>query len=580
MSIRASLYVLLLLALLPLVSVEVYNSLLDRRLSVEALQAEARDESIRLAGELGRLVEGAEHLLRSLAHSSAVQARDRARCNEYLSGLRAAMNGPAGIGVADLDGNVFCLSRDLTKPINIADRRYFQDAVAQRALSIGEYVIGRKGGVPAIHFGLPVLDGGRVTGVVFVPLSLDWMNRELASRPWPQGAVVRVTDVNGVVVAAYPRTSDVGQRLDRLTRDGVRNVVVATSPIRQSGERLSVWIAVPTADTLRRIDEASLRAALWLLGSVLLGLLLAELISRKLVHQPLRQLQQVAEKLEAGRFDARPEMSHRVPEFARLADAFERLATELQLRQAADVEAQEQLKRARDDALAANASKTAFLSSVSHDLRQPLQAMGLATLLLKTKVDGPLAISLVERLARSAENLTDLVNALLEVSELDSGLIRPVVRDFSVTSLWQRATEDFVDAAAAKQIRVVAVPSDETIRSDPRLLARMVQNALSNALKYTPPEGTVTLRAVPVDGQLELSIADNGPGIPVQSQSEVWEEFRQLANPERDPRKGLGLGMAIIKRMAGVLGHEVSLESQVGVGTSLRIRVPRVVPAG
>ena len=579
MSIRSSLYVLLLLALLPLFAVEVYNSLLDRHLSAEALQAEARDESIRLAGELGRLVEGAEHLLRSLAHSPAVQAKDGGRCNEYLSGLRAAMNGPAGIGVADLEGNVFCLSRDLTNPINIADRRYFQDAVAQRGLSIGEYVIGRKGGVPAIHFGLPVLDGGRVTGVVFVPLNLDWMNRELASQPWPKDAVVRVTDTNGVVVAAHPRQSEVGQRLDQLTRDRVRDVVVGTSPIRQGGERLSVSIAVPTAETLRRIDEASLRALVWLLGSVFLGLLLAELISRKLVHQPLGQLQRVAEQLEAGRFDARPEMSYPVPEFARLATAFERLATELQLRQTADIEAQEQLKRARDAALAANVSKTAFLSSVSHDLRQPLQAMALTTLLLKAKVNDPLAISLVERLGRSAENLTDLVNALLEVSELDSGLIRPAVTDFSAASLWQRATEDFVDAAAAKQIRLVVEPSEETIRSDPRLLARMVQNALSNALKYTPPEGTVTLRAVPVDGHLELSIADNGPGIPAQSQSEVWEEFRQLANPERDPRKGLGLGMAIIKRMAAVLGHEVWLESQVDVGTSLRIRVPRVAPA-
>ena len=580
MSIRSSLYLLLVVALLPLVAVEVSNSVSDLRQSAEALQQQARDESSRLASELGRVVESAEYLLRSLARSPVVQTRDDVRCSEYLSGLRAVMNGPAGVGVADLSGNVFCLSRDLPEPISIADRRYFKDAVARRSLSVGEYVIGRRGGVPAIHFGMPVFTDGQVSGVAFVPLNLEWLSRELASKSWPKDAVIRVTDTNDVVVAAYPQSSEVGQRLDALAPGSVsERFVVARSPVKQSDERLSVWMALPTAEATRRSNEASYRAAVWLLASVLLGLVFAELISRQLVHRPLAQLQRVAQELTAGRFDARPDMRHRIPEFARLADSFERLADELQLRQSANLEAQEQLKSARDEALAASVSKTTFLTAVSHDLRQPLQAMTFTTSLLRAKVDDPSLVSLVQRLGRSAENLTDLVNALLEVSQLDAGLIRPVVCDFSVSSLWQRSTEDFLDTAKAKQIRMVVEPCDSMIRSDPRLLARMVQNVVSNALKYTPPEGTVILRAERIEDDLELAIADNGPGIPAESQAAVWEEFRQLANPERDPRKGLGLGMAIIRRIAGVLGHEVSLESQVNAGTTVRIRVPRALPA-
>ena len=578
MSIRSSLYELLLVALLPLIAVETYDSVSDRRASAQALADEARNESSRLAGELGHLVESSEYMLRALARSDVVQRRDDVRCSEYLSGLRAVMNGPAGIGVADLSGHVFCLSRDVPEPINIADRRYFKDAVGRRSFAVGEYVIGRRGGVPAIHFGLPVFTGDEVSGVAFVPLNLEWLSNELASKPWPKNTVVRVTDTNGVVVAAYPNMSEIGHRLAVLAHSS-DGLVVATTPIKQADERLSVWLGLPTAEAIRRSNEASIQAAIWLLASVLAGLVLAGLISRELVHRPLRQLQRVADELKAGHFDARPDMPYRVPEFASLADSFKRLAEELQFRRSADLELQDQLKRARDEAVAASASKSTFLSSVSHDLRQPLQALTYTTGLLRAKVHDPSLVQLVQRLGRSTENLTDLVNALLEVSQMDAGLIQPVVCDFPVASLWERSTQDFRDTAAAKQVTIVVEPCEEIIRSDPRLLARMVQNAVSNALKYTPPQGTVRLRAERTEGDLELAISDSGPGIPMESQAEVWEEFRQLSNPERDPGKGLGLGLAIIRRIAGLLAHKVSLESHVGSGTTVRIRVPRVVAA-
>ncbi|HUP83699.1 MAG TPA: sensor histidine kinase [Candidatus Limnocylindria bacterium] len=573
-SIRSSLYVLLLVALVPLMGVEVYNSVSARRESAQALEQQARNESSRLAGELGRLLGNAEYMLRALARSAAVQTRDGARCSEYVSGLQAVMNGPAGIGVADRTGHVFCLSRDLPEPINIADRRYFNDAVVRRSFSVGEYVVGRRGGVPAIHFGLPVFAGDQVSGVAFVPVNLEWLSKELASKPLPKGGLIRLVDANGVVVAAYPRASEIGQRLDLLAPSGDA-IMVATSPVEQSDQRLSIWVGLPTEDAVRRSNDASFRAAAWLLASVLSGLVLASLISRELVHRPLRQLQRVAEDLKAGDFDARPDMPHRVKEFASLAHSFEELAQELQSRRCADLELQEQLKHARDEALAASAYKSTFLSSVSHDLRQPLQALTYTTGLLGANVRDPLLVPLVQRLGRSAESLTDLVNALLEVSQLDAGLIRPRVCAFPVSSLWQRSTEDFLDMAAAKQVKIVAEPCEELICSDPRLLARMVQNAVSNALKYTPAGGTVTLRATRVDDDLELAIGDNGPGIPVGSQAEVWEEFRQLDNPERDPAKGLGLGMAIIRRIGDLLSHKVWLESHVGAGTTVRIRVER-----
>jgi CheY-like chemotaxis protein/anti-sigma regulatory factor (Ser/Thr protein kinase) len=119
--------------------------------------------------------------------------------------------------------------------------------------------------------------------------------------------------------------------------------------------------------------------------------------------------------------------------------------------------------------------------------------------------------------------------------------------------------------------------TNESVRSDARLLRRIVQNLVANAIKYTPGGGTVTLSARPEGAFMNLTIADNGVGIPKERQAEIWEEFKQLKNPERDARKGLGLGMAIVKRMAALLEHPLSLESEEGAGTSVTVRVPRAL---
>ena len=185
------------------------------------------------------------------------------------------------------------------------------------------------------------------------------------------------------------------------------------------------------------------------------------------MHQPLGQLQQIADKLKAGEYDARTQRPLRVPEFRHLADTFERLARELQLRQSADLEAQKHLKIARDEALAARPVEDGFYrfresrpaATVKYDDADGNGAQGQAA--------RPHLLPLVERLERAAAKQTDLVNALLDISQLDAGLIRPVFRDLEVSSVWEQAIEDFVDVADAKQLRIVAEPCNETIRSDP-----------------------------------------------------------------------------------------------------------------
>jgi signal transduction histidine kinase/CheY-like chemotaxis protein len=575
-------------ALLPVVLAEAYNEWSHRQTSEEALGREAHDEAQILAAEVGRIVAGIEHLLRAVSLSPLSSQNTADRCNQYLAGLQSAFNGPAGIGLADLKGDVFCLSRELRDPINVADRRYFSQALKETAFAVGEYAIGRRGGVPALHFGYPVRSGnGTVSGVAFAPLNLEWLNGQLRSRPWPAGSVARITDWNGTVLAAFPDHEAIGTRLPEAwgkpVLDGlsanvtvpaprVGNLVIGSAAVSD----LAVWVGLSSPQALAPYVANTRRAAAWTLLSLCLALGLAYLISERQINQPLRRLEAMIARLRAGDFPSQEALPRGdVPEFARLAEEFQALCRQIQHWQGQNDAAQHALRVARDEAIQASHAKTGFLAAASHDLRQPLHAMALTASLLKIKLRDTTEAPIAERMSRSVSHLSDLVNALLDVSQLDAGLIRPDIGEFPLASLWEAATEDLVELAAGKRLVLTIEPTTESIRSDPRLLRRIVQNLVANAVKYTPEGGSVTLSARRTDASVDLLITDNGIGIPIAQQAAIWGEFTQLANPERDPRKGIGLGMAIVKRMADLLGHPVSLRSAEGKGTSVTIRVPR-----
>ena len=148
MTVRSRLFLLVLVALVPVISVQVYNNWSDRQANEQTLERNAHDEALLLAAEIERFVAGIEHLLRAVALSPMAVSSAARECNKYLAGLRSASNGPAGIGIADVKGNVFCLSQDMVKPINITDRHYFAQALKEEHFAIGEYAIGRRGDVP------------------------------------------------------------------------------------------------------------------------------------------------------------------------------------------------------------------------------------------------------------------------------------------------------------------------------------------------------------------------------------------------------------------------------------------------
>lgn len=225
----------------------------------------------------------------------------------------------------------------------------------------------------------------------------------------------------------------------------------------------------------------------------------------------------------------------------------------------------------------ANVDKTRFFASASHDLRQPVQALDLFAAALDHELQGHRSHSLVGKIRTAGRELSDLLNALLDFSKIDAAGVQPVVRDFPLAPMLQRMADDFVPQAAASGLRCRVHGSSAWLRSDPVLLERIMRNFMNNALKYTP-KGKILLGCRRVGSCLRIEVHDTGIGIPQHLQGEVFREFVQIDNPERDRQKGLGLGLAIVENLAGVLGHPLSLRSTPARGSLFAVTVPLGVP--
>jgi len=224
----------------------------------------------------------------------------------------------------------------------------------------------------------------------------------------------------------------------------------------------------------------------------------------------------------------------------------------------------------------ANAVKTRFLASASHDLRQPLHAMSLLVGVLAQRARGQGLDDIIERIDKSAEAMESLLKAILDISRLDAGVERACVEPLRVDALLARIERHFAPIALAQRLRlrIPARASAAWVLSDEAMLSRMLDNLVSNALRYTRHGGVLVAARARGDA-IVFEVRDTGIGIEAARLEEIFEEFVQLHNPERDRAKGLGLGLSIVRRTAQLLGHRVEVVSAPGRGSTFRLVVPR-----
>jgi signal transduction histidine kinase/CheY-like chemotaxis protein len=233
-----------------------------------------------------------------------------------------------------------------------------------------------------------------------------------------------------------------------------------------------------------------------------------------------------------------------------------------------------QVRKARDLAEQANLEKSQFMAATSHDLRQPLHAQGLLIEALKGQKLDPAPKELLGKIEQSNTALHQLFNSLLEISQLDARTVEVNKSHQPLLDICNQVVIDFEPQATAKGLRIEIIGDDCTVLSDPILLNRIIRNLVSNAIKYTD-QGMVTLMLSEQKEAISLAIEDTGLGIPADQHDNIFKEYQQLHNEARDRQKGVGLGLAVVKRMCQLLDLSIHIDSKVGEGSCFTLTLPR-----
>ncbi|WP_415911332.1 NahK/ErcS family hybrid sensor histidine kinase/response regulator [Neptuniibacter sp. QD37_11] len=236
---------------------------------------------------------------------------------------------------------------------------------------------------------------------------------------------------------------------------------------------------------------------------------------------------------------------------------------------------QKELKIAKDLAEDANKSKDKYLAAASHDLLQPMNAARLLIAALRERSLQTQDAHLVERVHLALENAEDLLTDLLDISKLDQNAVQPDISDFRINQLLLSMVNEFQAIAENKNIRLKLAECSAAVTSDSRLLLRIIRNFISNAIRYTN-EGSVLVGCRRKGRILSIQVWDTGLGIPEEKQQLVFKEFQQLENKSAKDRQGVGLGLAIVERIAHVLGHRLVVKSVPDKGSMFAVEVPLV----
>ncbi|MDH3280439.1 MAG: ATP-binding protein [Gammaproteobacteria bacterium] len=381
----------------------------------------------------------------------------------------------------------------------------------------------------------------------------------------------QLPQIQRALTAAAGETTVTDEPDDAHNISGI-DVMTASSTIAPLG--WTVFVEQDAQEAFAPLYTSMARTGVLMLLGLVLALGASAILAGRMVR-PIRALQEGAARFGAGQLEQRIDM-HTGDELDALASEFNHMAA--RLREAYTGLEQKVAKRT-EELVAANRAKSRFLAAASHDLRQPMHALGLFVTQLNSRIKDPENRHLTGRIQAAVTALQGLLDALLDVSRLDAGVVTANLSDFCIQSLLDRIETAFAPEAINRELLFRVRHHALTVHSDPVLLERILINLVANALRYTE-RGGILVGCRRRGDHVRIEVWDTGVGIAPEHQQTVFQEFYQVGNPERDRSKGLGLGLAIAARLARLLGGRISVRSVLGKGSVFAVEVPRATGTG
>ena len=358
-----------------------------------------------------------------------------------------------------------------------------------------------------------------------------------------------------------------------LNFDDLNEIILTEGFLMEQAEKVSGELENIISATKAEITYVERIAISYIVLTTIISLLfvvsMVLLIVRMNISKPLQLLTDSINRYtplrRVTKLEDEQNILERQDELGRMARSFNRLKEDLW-------EQGVGLQNAKEDADRANKAKSVFLASASHDLRQPLNAMQMYIAALKTKVNDEEVLKIIEDINSVSASTARLLNALLDVSELEVGAIKPRYEEFPINNIFTSIFQSFSPLAKDKSLEFRIVPSSIFVKSDPDLLERILGNFMSNAVRYTQ-SGSVMIGCRRRGNMVSIEVWDTGCGISDNQMSSIFEDFYQIENKERDRSKGLGLGLALAKRLSISLNHKIESKSRLGSGSCFSVLV-------
>lgn len=496
---------------------------------------ELSNSSRNFSKEQAQNIEGARQLLVAVSQTPQITMFDKRMCGNYLATLLNNFSRYANFGVAATNGDVICSAVPIDLPVNVKDKLYFKKVLNSKTFSVGEYSIGNITGKPVLNFGYPILNSnGALIGVVFSSLDLGWMNDFLSASLEGEDTVLMVLDHEGTIMA---RNIDPGLWIGKsfakdplfqkiLQKGGGATDLVGIDGIKRLyafqklGESDSAYVVVgKTQNEVFKGAISSLKTSL--LVVLLMGIMIAVVsyrVGNIFIIKKIEDLQEI-----------------------------DRLKSE-------------------------------FVSIASHQLRTPLSAINWFLELLDDEKNKLTTYQkkIVRNIKESNGRMIDLVESLLNVSRIESKKLKVERAEVEVDKEVKKVVDAVSPKAIMKKQRFVFKPNSARllIDVDPKLFFQIVNNIVTNAIKYTPPKGKIIVNVSSKNSRAVVKVADSGYGISKQDKGKIFQKFFRGANISGRDIEGTGLGLFIAKSIAEEMGGKVTFTSTEGKGSTFYISFP------